>query len=61
MSGLALTSSHAADIPSIIDGESALRRSGRFMVTISTPPSRSTSRCWSAGVSAVALGLARGQ
>ena len=33
MSGLALTSSHASLMPCIIDGDSALRRSGRFMVS----------------------------
>ena len=51
MSGLALISSHAALIPSIIGRDSALRRSGRFIVRIITCPSRSTSRCWSSGVS----------
>ncbi len=45
MSGSAFASSHAADMPSIISSDNAFRRSGRFIVTTRTCPSRSVSRC----------------
>ena len=45
MSGFALASSQAAAIPSIISIDNAFLRSGRFIVTTRTCPSRSVSRC----------------